>query len=136
LRVPVRAQHATLDDFAEYSYGFYPAEPDGDGEFRWVGQEGTIVVPATGRVLTLTLSATHRDLGTRPLAVKAWVDGRLLIDRLITADDTVVNQQVVLPADERRVLIETWADRAVEAPAPDGRLVSMQVRWRFDSLRR
>jgi hypothetical protein len=64
------------------------------------------------------------------------VDGRLLIDRLITADDTVVNQQVVLPADERRVLIETWADRAVEAPAPDGRLVSMQVRWRFDSLRR
>jgi hypothetical protein len=54
-----------------------------------------------------------------------------VIDQLLTAGADSVSTAVFLPADERRVLVDTWADRAVQAPPPDGRELAVMVRWRF-----
>jgi hypothetical protein len=67
--------------------------------------------------------------------VKAWVDGRTIVDSELTIESPVVEKTLILPAGERRVLVETVSDRSATAPRPDGRDLALQVRWRFAPLR-
>ncbi|HUR34733.1 MAG TPA: O-antigen ligase family protein [Vicinamibacterales bacterium] len=128
LRLPVRMQRLDVD----YLYGFSWAEPDGEGgEFRWARRAATAVVPAATRSLELMLRVNHADLAIHPTHVLAWVDGRKVVDAALTAAADSVSVPVLLPEGEKRVLIETRADRAVMAPPPDGRELAVMVRWRF-----
>jgi hypothetical protein len=128
LRLPVRIQRTG----GEYLYGFSWPEPDGEGgEYRWARRKGTAVIPAPTRSLELTLRVNHLDLAEHPTHAKAWVDGRLVWDGTLTATADTVTREILLPSGERRALIETWADHAVTAPAPDGRELALMVRWRF-----
>jgi hypothetical protein len=131
LRTPVRIQHAEGGWFEEYFYGFWEPESDASGEFRWARQEATAVFAAKGRVLDLSTSASDPDLASRPKHVKAWVDGRLVIDTQLTGDRPTVTMPVTLSAGERRVFIETWTDRSFTPPTPDTRDLALIVRWRF-----
>jgi hypothetical protein len=131
LRVPVRIQQSISGDYAEYSYGFWAAEQDDQGEFRWAGTNATAVIQAGGRVMQLTAAVNFPDVAEHPTHAKAWVDGRLVIDERLTGDAPSVTRSIPLPPGERRVLIETRADRSVVAPPPDGRALALQVRWRF-----
>jgi O-antigen ligase len=135
LRPPRLAQSASVDAYGEYVYGFWPPEGSADDPFRWVGRRGTIVVPVSGRQFTLTLAANLPDLASRPVHVKAWVDGRTIVDSELTIESPVVEKTLILPAGERRVLVETASDRSATAPRPDGRDLALQVRWRFAPLR-
>ena len=122
--------------FEEYSYGFWPTETDDQGEFRWAMRKATTVVPATGRVLELTTGANFPDLDAHPTHVKAWVDGRLVIDGELTAKARAITKSVLLPEDERRVLVELWTERSEIAPPPDGRELALMVRWHFSTASR
>jgi hypothetical protein len=66
--------------------------------------------------------------------VQAWVDGRSIIDTKLSPTAPVVEKTVLLPAGERRVLVETATDRSATAPPPDGRELALQVRWSFGQL--
>lgn len=134
LRVPVRVRDSTSPRFAQYSYGVFSPERDDLGEFRWAGRRATIVVDAPGRKLHLTAGVNHADLQQRPVHAKAWVDGRLVIDDELTAGAPTVTTAVPLRDGQRRVLIETWTDRAVVAPPPDGRTLALMLRWQFSAL--
>jgi hypothetical protein len=135
LRPPRLAQSATVDAYSDYVYGFWPPETDGDGQFRWAGRRATIVVPVTGRQFTLSLATNLPDLAERPVHVQAWVDGRSIIDCDLSAESPAVEETLTLPEGERRVLIDTAADRSALAPPPDGRELAVQVRWHFGQLR-
>lgn len=127
LRVPVRMANIG----GAYAYGFWGAEPDGEGgEFRWARRAATSVVPATNRVLELTLRA-NPDMLQQPMRVRASVDGRSVIDTELTAGTTEVRGQVLLPDGARAVVVDTWAERATTLPPPDGRELAIMVRWRF-----
>ena len=128
LRLPVRIQHLG----GEYLYGFSWAEPDGEnGFYRWARKKATAVVPAPTRSLELTVRVNHLDLAEHPTHARAWVDGKLVIDGMLTAGADTIKKPVFLPAGEERALIETWADHAVTAPGSDGRELALMVRWRF-----
>jgi len=128
LRVPVRIQRLG----GAYLYGFSWPEPDGEGgEYRWARRKATAVIAAPTRSFKLRLRANHGDMAEHPTRVKAWVDGRLVIDGALTAGADTLEAAVFLPSGEQRVLIETWADRSVIAPPPDGRELAVMVRWRF-----
>lgn len=126
LRLPVRL--ASQD--VPYTYGFWPAEPDGrGGDVRWARQRATATVPVEGRVFELTLHA-NSDMLARPLGVRASVDGKVIIDTALTTSAPTITKQVLVPAGHPRVVVDTWAERAVTLPLPDGRDVAMQVGWR------
>jgi hypothetical protein len=128
LRLPARIQRAG----GQYVYGFYWPEPDGEGgEYRWARRRATTVVPAPTRSMQLTLRVNHADLGQRPSRVKAWVDGRLVIDGTLTTASPEITRPILLRDGEHHVLIDTYAGRVVLAPAPDSRELGVMVRWRF-----
>jgi len=130
LRTPTRIQHAESGLAEEYFYGFWGPETDASGEFRWARKTATAVFAAKGHVLELSIGARDPDLARRPKPVKAWVDGRRVIDTTLTAEKPDVSATVTLPGDERRVMIETSTDRSFTPPA-DPRELAVMVRWRF-----
>jgi hypothetical protein len=131
LRVPVRVQHSVSGDYSEYSYGFWPAETDGEGEFRWTGRRATTVVPSAGQAITVTAGVNFGDLASHPSHARVWVNGRLIIDGTLTADTPALTQTLPLASAGARTLIETWTDRTETAPPPDGRELGLMVRWTF-----
>jgi hypothetical protein len=130
LRVPVRAQHAGWP----YSYGFYGPEPDGSGgEYRWAQRRAVAVIDASGRWLALTVWVNHIDIGARPVDMKAWVDGHLVVDTRL-ASTAPVTKYVRVPDGETRVLVETRVSRVIKPSdfgVPDGRELGLLVKWRF-----
>jgi hypothetical protein len=128
LRTPARIQRMG----GEFMYGFSWPEPDGQGgEFRWARTRATAIVPTSSRSLELTLLTNRPDLSEKPLRVRAWVDGRRVIDEALTSANSAVTRTVNIPAGEARALIDVWADRALTAPPPDTRELAVMVRWRF-----
>jgi hypothetical protein len=132
LRVPVRAQRVGWP----YTYGFFDPEADETGAtFRWTGRRAVAVVEATGEWMDLTISANHRDIETRPVGVKVWRDGELLVDSQVQSLDPVT-RRVRLPPDERRVIVEVHTSRVVRPSdfgMPDDRELGVMVRWAFTS---
>ena len=128
LRTPARIQRMG----GEYMYGFsWPeADPQG-GEFRWARTNATAIVVTSSRTLELTLRTNRPDLNDKPLHVRAWVDGRRVVDTTLTSANNSVTHIVTIPAGEQRALIDIWADRAITAPPPDARELAVMVRWRF-----
>lgn len=131
LRVPVRIQYTVGGDYTEYSYGFFSPERDDEGEFRWTGQRATMVVPVAGNRFTVSASVNFGDLEAHPSHAKVWVNGRLVIDGTLTADQRTITQTLPLTGSVPRVLVETWTDRTETAPPPDGRELGLMVRWSF-----
>ena len=102
LRVPSRARRVGWP----YSYGFYWPEPDGaGGEFRWAQQRATALVDAPARWMTISAWVTHADVSRKPVDVKVWFEGRLVIDTRLTSTEPVTRDR----ATARRA--ETGADR-------------------------
>lgn len=132
LRVPVRIQHTVSGDYTEYAYGVFGPERDDEGEFRWTGPESTQVVPATGSRLVLTAGVNFGDLAAHPTRAKVWVNGRLVIDGVLTADARTITQTVPLDPSLKRTLVETWVERSETAPPPDGRDLGLMLRGRFE----
>jgi hypothetical protein len=131
LRVPVRIQYSAGEDYTDYAYGFWWTEADALGEFRWAKKSATIVVPAKGRIVNVT-AGVPADMAATPVHARVWVNRRLVIDTRLTSDAPLATERVPLPAQPRRVLIETESDHAVQMPPPDSRELALQVRWRFE----
>jgi hypothetical protein len=131
LRPPVRAERIAWP----YSYGFYESERDGEGQpFRWAMPRAVIVLDAPRRVMTLVVRVPHADVAERPVAFRAWVDGREVMNRTISSGDPIV-ADVRVPDGRPRVRLETWASRSV-VPADvgdstDERRLSAAVSWTF-----
>ena len=128
LRPPVRMQRAGWD----YAYGVWPDEVDADGStFRWTRRAAVVVVPLEGPILRVTLSVNFPDPAAYPVHVRARVDGRSLLDAVLTADAPSVTGDVHVGSQVGSVLLETNADRTTQTPPPDGRELGAIVRWRF-----
>jgi hypothetical protein len=130
LRVPVRAQRVGWP----FIYGFYYPEPDGEGgEYRWARQRATAVVDAPSRVLALSVWVNHRDIETRPVDVKAWCDGTLVLQSTLNRTSRIT-KYVSLPPGEKRVVVDTWVSRVVhpkDLGVEDSRELGLMVKWAF-----
>lgn len=132
LRVPARA----LARGWHYSYGFYDPEPDGaGGEFRWAAQRAArlIDVPGDTRWLHLRINTNHFDIAEKPVDVKVWSDGRLVLESRL--DSTLpVTQYVQINRAVTRTLLETWTSRVVRPSSlgiADDRQLGIMVAWTF-----
>ena len=130
LRVPVRAQTAGWP----YSYGFFEPEKDGaGGEFRWSGRRAVAVVKASAHGMLLNASSNFPDLSSKPVGVKVWCDGKLVVDAHLSTS-APVSKYVRLPTAERWVVIETRVGRVVrprEFGVPDDRELGVMLSWNF-----
>ena len=142
LRVPIRAQRGGWP----YTYGLYPPEPNyADGNFRWTRRRAVAVLEAPTRWMELTVSADYRVLtqgrvdvlpsqaATRPVDVKIWRDGDLILDAQLTTTEPVT-RVVAVRDTSKRLLLETWVSRvftARELGASDDRELGLLVRWSF-----
>jgi hypothetical protein len=91
------------------------------------------LVEVAGPWLEVTLSANHLDLGARPLDARVWLDGTLVVEtRLATSEP--VTRQLRIPSGRSRVVLDTWASRAVrprDFGVADARELGIMVAWRF-----
>jgi hypothetical protein len=130
LRLASRAQRAGFT----FKYGLYDPEPDGDwGEVRWARQRSAIVLDAKSRRMEVSVAVNHRDIESRPVDTKVWIDGSLALDTRLS-DTTWRVVPVRIPPGEQRVIVETWVSRVVnpfEFGVTDGRQLGLMVRWRF-----
>ena len=128
-----------------YSYGFYDPESGPEGEYRWVGRRGVIVLEAPKPWMRLTISLEPADGDLRlesllrnavlrkALDVRVWRDGE---EVLATALHTTkpVTEYVRIPAGRKRTVIETHVSRVVR-PADfgltDSRELGVSVAWNF-----
>jgi O-antigen ligase len=132
LRVPARARQMGWP----YSYGFYDPEPDGaGGEVRWTARRATALVEVRGRTMTLVVGAPHQDIEQKPIAVKVWCEGRLVIDaRLATGEPRTATVQV--PDGLLQALVDVRVSRTVRPSdfgAKDDRDLGVLVKWGFAS---
>ena len=147
LRVPVRAARGGW----AYSYGLYAPEPDGRGrEQRWTKQHAVAVLEAPTEWLELTVSANYLAVtqpgggsgaivATRPVAVKVWLNGELLVDTRLTTT-APVTKSVPMPDHEtpqgrKWIVIETWVDRVFrprDLGVPDDRDLGVAIKWSFE----
>jgi hypothetical protein len=142
LRVPTRAKRVGWP----YAYGFHASQSLEGAPARWTGRHAVAVIEAPTRWIQITARVDHRLVGldastvalsqapTRPVDIKIWCDGELVIDRHIenTAPVTAV---VPIAGDDRWVWLETWASRGLR-PAElglvdDERELGMLVQWSF-----
>jgi hypothetical protein len=130
LRPPFRAARFGYP----YSYGFYAPEPGPDGGVqRWARRRALIVLAAESTAMDVSVAVNHLDLDAHPVHAKVWLDGALVTDTRLTSAEPVTTQ-VSLPRGGRRVVLETWASRAVnprELGVPDDRELGLLVRWSF-----
>jgi O-antigen ligase len=143
LRVPVRAQRGGWT----YSYGFYsPDAFGGEGEGRWTMRRAVAVIEAPTAWLSLTLSVNHLDLANdaapeaaarhapiRPVDVRVWRDGQLVVERTLT-NTAPITEYVAIPEGEARVMLETWVSRVLrprELGLNDDRELGLLVSWQF-----
>jgi len=130
LRLASRAQRAGFT----FKYGLYDPEPDKEwGGVRWARQRSAIVIDAKSREMEVSVAVNHRDIESRPVDAKVWIDGSLALDTRI-ADTSWRVVPVHVPDGEQRVVLETWVSRVVnpfEFGVMDGRELGLMVRWRF-----
>jgi hypothetical protein len=127
LRPPVRMQRIG----GEYRFGFFPPERDDEGEFRWARRRATAVIPAAGPRLRVTVGVNHAAPASYPAHVRVRVNGDVVFDDDLTFDRRTLTRDLTLESAGSPVLIETWTDRVVTAPPPDGRELGLMVRWQF-----
>jgi hypothetical protein len=131
LRIAARARRVGWP----YSYGFYYPEPDGaGGEFRWAQHRATALVDAPARWMTISAWVTHVDVSRKPVDVKVWSEGRLVIDTQLKSTEPVTTT-VQLPEGTKQALIDTWVSRTVrpsDLGMADDRELGLAVKWRFD----
>ena len=77
------------------------------------------------------MSVNFADPEAYPVHVRAKVDGRRLLDAVLTAEAPAVAGHIDVGPQVGSVLLETDADRTTHAPSPDGRELGAMVRWRF-----
>lgn len=130
LRPLVRAQHFGIP----YAYGIYAPEPDGQGgEFRWAQRRGAIVVDAPQPWMEIDVGVNHLDVAEKPVDVKVWVDGRLILETTLTSAE-FVRRHVPVGRREARARIETEVSRVVrprDFGVDDDRELGLLVRWQF-----
>jgi hypothetical protein len=144
LRVPVRAMRGGWP----YAYGFYP--PHAEDAYRWTGRRAVAVVEAPAHWMELTFSVDYRAIArggvdlqaphasTRPVDVKIWRDGDLVIDKVLTTT-APVTAWVKVPDARKYVMIETWVSRVLkprEFGIADDRELGIQIRWDFSDAPR
>jgi hypothetical protein len=127
LRPPLQAMRAGLS----YASGFYPK--DEDSPHAWTGKRAVTVVPVSGPWLALESIVNHPDAYKNPVAVKVWVDGKLVVSRSVTSSYPITADVELRPGTDR-VMIETWVSR-VNRPSDfggdDKRELGMAIEWKF-----
>ena len=124
LRAPMRARNAGWS----YAYGFTSRERTASGEdYRWTKQHAVAVVPATSRVVKLTVWVTRPDVATNPVTARVWHDRSLVIDTVLR-DNRPVSADVVIDHDPRWLMVRTYLDRTLPESPPD---VGLAVQWTF-----
>lgn len=132
LRVPARAQRSGW----AYTYGFHAPEPhEAGGEFRWAGRRGVAVIPVRGEQVELSAWIHHPDVEDRPVELKVWFDGDLVIDEVRENGDAV--QTIVAPAlGQEFMTIETRVGRTwspTDYGEEDTRELGPGISWRVIS---
>lgn len=130
LRVPLRAMRLDL----EYSHGFSEPHSGENGLVqRWAGSRAVAIIASPRRWMRLTIAPAGRDVDSRPLDVRAWCNGRLILQaRLTTA--APVTQFIPVPEGQSSVMLETWVDSAAgvkDDHADDARDRLLLVSWDF-----
>jgi hypothetical protein len=107
MRVPQRALRIGWN----YTYGFYDLErPQGGDAYRWTAKDAVTVIPAGRGRLKLTLWIAHPDASDRPVDVRVWRNGELVVQATLR-DHSHLTQYVPVPEGEPRLLIRTWVSR-------------------------
>ena len=107
MRVPQRALRIGWN----YTYGFYDLErPQGGDAYRWTTKDAVTVIPAGRGRLKLTLWIAHPDASDRPVDVRVWRNGELVVQATLR-DHTHLTQYVPVPEGASRLLIRTWVSR-------------------------
>jgi hypothetical protein len=83
--------------------------------------------------MSVTVSVNHRDLVRKPVDVRVWSDGRIVLSTTLR-DSSPVTEYVRVPAGEDRMVLETWVSRVVrprDVGLTDPRELGVMVRWEF-----
>ncbi|MGE3705509.1 MAG: O-antigen ligase family protein [Vicinamibacterales bacterium] len=130
LRVPYRAREIGWP----YSYGLYTPEPDpGGGVQRWMARRAAALVDVQGPVLRLVVRIPHGDIGTNPVNLTLWCEGREVLDTRVASNEPVT-KMVPVPEHLKQVLIEARVSRTVrpsEYGGTDTRELGAIVKWDF-----
>lgn len=94
----------------DYHYGLYDLETGVDGAFRQTRKEAVAVIPVEGTTLTLDAWINHPDAAERPVELRVWIDGTLVVDRSLHNASHLV-RDVRMPAGDARVVVRTWVSR-------------------------
>jgi hypothetical protein len=118
-----------------YQHGYYEVEKGPQGAFRWTRQESAVVVPVTGRTLSLEFWTDDPAVATDPLDVKIWVDDELVTTAALRDASHLTRRVPVGPGTER-VTVRTWVSRTWR-PDPRGtgdtRELGLAVAdWKFE----
>jgi len=100
LRVPFRAQRAGWP----YSYGFGDPLRIGDAEYKPVTGRAVEVVDASSGWMALTFLANPAGGSGRSRTVRAWCDGRLVVDDPVPTDP--LTKLIRLRDTQKRVVLE------------------------------
>ena len=130
---PLRPARRAVRRHDPYNYGIYYAEPDAAGrEWRWVEGRAVTIVAGEASWIELTIRIPHRDVGERPVDVRAALDGTRVIDtRVATAEAVTV---FVRRRGDAPLVLDTWVSRVVrpaDVGVQDPRTLGAQVSWRF-----
>ena len=124
LRTPMRARHGGWN----YTYGFSGRETTASGDaYRWTKQNAVAVVPATTRVVRLTIWVARNEVATRPVMARVWHDENLVIDTVLH-DNRPVSTEVVIEHDPQWLMVRTYLDRTLPESPPD---LGLAVQWTF-----
>ena len=75
-----------------------------------------------------------RTWPAKPVDVKVWSEGRLVIDTRLKSTEPVT-RTVQLPEGVKQTLVDTWVSRTVrpsDLGIADDRELGLLVKWRFD----
>lgn len=128
LRLPPRS--------SQFSFGWYDAETDAQGDFRWMGQSGMVLNPAPNRALQgLTIELRHLFKTAKPM-LRLFLDTREVEAIVLPGSrPNVARIEVTLPPDEPRESFQTLRIESFIAGRPadddkggnDQRLLSVAV---------
>ena len=118
-----------------YSYGFY--EPEGDrtaGAERWMARRATALIDISGPVVQVSVRSPLPGVARDPLRVRAWVEGRLVIDARLSSD-APASATARVPAGLTQAVLDVEVSRTVrpsslDPSVHDDRELGALVSWR------
>jgi hypothetical protein len=132
LRVPQRAAAVGWG----YAYGFSDVDPIfdvGRPSVGWAGRHAVAVLAPTAPLVKLTFAVDRLNLARGPVDARVVCDGVMVLNERVTEPQPIV-RLVKLREGETRMVLETWASRAVRLSdygIGDRAERGLQVAWEF-----